>query len=233
MGLAFKHTEFDAVTAPRGVDNINAMPSASDLSLPILRNIDQTSHWNLVSPIRSEYVFQTSNITKVDRFLNGGSQVVAGAMVAVTCALSPAAYASETQPKFDFIYLSNSHSESEQSPELDVVVARLAHLASKSPGWKGSDSLAMSPEVRIATKTFMKNYFSTKDMIEPFIGLDADGDVTLFWKNKNLIMDLSISESGLYSFYANLNGKRDYKGDDLSVQTPLPSDLISSLKRNA
>uniref|UniRef100_A0A7C1T780 Uncharacterized protein n=1 Tax=Agrobacterium albertimagni TaxID=147266 RepID=A0A7C1T780_9HYPH len=155
----------------------------------------------------------------------------AGAMVAATLAFSPAAYASETRPrppKVDAFCLS----EAENCVQLRVAEARVDYLAGKVEGWKGPDSVSMPNSVKEAALDFIRCYFSECVMVEPFIGLDADGDVTLFWKNEVLSMDLSITQDGTYSFYAETKDGACYRDDEVSSNAPLPDELKALLKKH-
>ncbi|UXS35069.1 hypothetical protein FY152_23610 [Agrobacterium tumefaciens] len=157
----------------------------------------------------------------------------AGAMVAATMAFSPPAYASETRPrphKADALCIV---SETEQSLQLKGAVARVEHLAGKTEGWKGPYSVPMPHSIKIAAIDFLRSYFSTQAMVEPFVGLDADGDVTLFWKNDDLLMDLSISENGKYSFYAETKNGSSYEADEVLASTPLPNELVALLQKHS
>ncbi|MEO1989609.1 MAG: hypothetical protein ABGX47_23620 [Martelella sp.] len=158
---------------------------------------------------------------------------LASAMVAATMAFSPPAYASETRPRPNKAETLYAFTEAEQGVQLKEAVARVEHLAGKAEGWKGPGSIPMPQAIKAAAIDFLSGYYSTHDMADPFVGLDADGDVTLFWKNERLQMDLSISEDGRYSFYAETNKGTSFEADDVPVNTPLPDELAVLLQKHA
>lgn len=114
--------------------------------------------------------------------------------------------------------------------KLESAIARLNDLAAKSNGWKGPDSVSMPKETLRAAETFLIRYFVSPTMLAPFVGLDSDGDVTLFWKTDQLIVDLSISSDGLYSFYANVKGVTS-RGDDIPADKELPFKVRFALSQ--
>ncbi|MGP4691596.1 hypothetical protein [Agrobacterium cavarae] len=162
--------------------------------------------------------------------INGGMPFVAGAMVAATLAFSPPSLASETRPRTLKSDTLRPVAEVGQASKLKAAMERLDRLASKHDGWKGPESVRMPEGVKLAANNFLAGYYSDEDVLDPFIGLDADGDVTLFWKYDNIRMDLSISEDGRYSFYAETNGEA-YEANDVDAVTPLPSIVKAQLKK--
>ncbi|MCS4089702.1 hypothetical protein [Rhizobium sp. BK176] len=116
--------------------------------------------------------------------------------------------------------------------DLDRSLGRLRELASKPDGWKGPDSVAMLSPVRDAAETFLRGYDRIGSAKDLFVGLDADGDVTLFLKDASLILDLSIGQDRTYSFYAETLGGQTFQGDCLDVTAALPSGLIDVVSRS-
>lgn len=114
---------------------------------------------------------------------------------------------------------------------LETAIERLDHLAAKEAGWKGPDSVSMPETVRNAAETFLRSNFSGGWMPTLFIGLDADGDVTVFVKNEEITMDLSIGTDALYSFYADLPNGRFASGEDIRVSEPLPDVVMGVLRK--
>lgn len=113
--------------------------------------------------------------------------------------------------------------------DLERALGRLTELASKTDGWKGPDSVAMPASVRVATEAFLLAYDGIGSVKDLFVGLDADGDVTLFLKDKALITDLSICQDSTYSFYAETPDGQTFQGERLSATDPLPDGLIALL----
>lgn len=113
---------------------------------------------------------------------------------------------------------------------LETAIERLNHLAAKEAGWKGPDSVAMPKTVRDAAETFLRTNFSSGWMASLFIGLDADGDVTIFVKTELITMDLSISSDGMYSFYAELSDRQSESDEGIPVTQPLQDDVMESLR---
>lgn len=114
---------------------------------------------------------------------------------------------------------------------IEAAIERLDHLATKEAGWKGPDSVSMPETVRDATETFLRANFGSGWMPSLFIGLDADGDVTIFAKTKQITMDLSIGTDALYSFYADLPNGRIASGEDIRVSEPLPDAVMGVLRK--
>lgn len=112
---------------------------------------------------------------------------------------------------------------------LEAAIERLDHLATKEAGWKGPDSVAMPKTVRDAAEVFLRANFSSGWIPSLFIGLDADGDVTIYAKNQQITMDLSIGTDQLYSFYADLADGQVASGEDISVTELLPNEVMEAL----
>lgn len=113
---------------------------------------------------------------------------------------------------------------------LETAIERLDHLAAKEAGWKGPKSVSMPMTVRNASETFLRTNFSNGCIPSLFIGLDADGDVTIFVKTELITMDLSISSDGLYSFYAELPGEQSVSDEGIPVTQPLPDVVMDALR---
>ena len=112
---------------------------------------------------------------------------------------------------------------------LEAAIERLDHLAAKEAGWKGPESVPMPKIVRDAAETFLRGNFSSCWMPPLFIGLDADGDVTIFAKSERITMDLSIGSEQLYSFYADLTDGQVFNGEDIPVTQLLPNEVMEAL----
>jgi hypothetical protein len=113
--------------------------------------------------------------------------------------------------------------------DLERALGRLNDLASRSTGWKGPDSVAMPASVRVSTEAFLRAYDGIGSVKDLFVGLDADGDVTLFMKDKALILDLSIGQDCTYSFYAETTDGQTFQGERRMATDPLPDGLIAQL----
>ncbi|MBY3151088.1 hypothetical protein HFO56_01515 [Rhizobium laguerreae] len=113
--------------------------------------------------------------------------------------------------------------------DLEWSLGRLNWLASKADGWKGLESVAMPSSVREATETFLREYDGIGCVMDLFVGLDADGDVTLFRKDQTLILDLSIGREGTYSFYGETPCGQDFQGETLGTTEPLRRELAELL----
>lgn len=110
---------------------------------------------------------------------------------------------------------------------LNEAIERLDHLAAKEAGWKGEDSIPMPQSVREASEVFLR---SNPELLNarPFIGLDTDGEVTVFIKNERVIMDLSISSDGLYSFYAQMTEGGEFSAEETPVDQRLPDGILNA-----
>jgi len=113
---------------------------------------------------------------------------------------------------------------------LEAAIERLDHLATKEAGWKGPDSVAMPKTVRDAAEVFLRANFSSGWMPSLFIGLDADGDVTIFAKSERITMDLSVGTDQLYSFFADIADGQTASGEGIPVTVQLPDALMRALR---
>gem|GEM_PF-6755469 len=143
--------------------------------------------------------------------------------------LTPATFAAQTLPSVISFASEVNSAPQIREVKLEKAKARLGELAKKEAGWKGAESVSMTESVYNATELFLQNYYSIGNMIEPFIGLDGDGDVTLFWKDGNIVIDLSISEDKEYSYFARLRNGKTFSSDQTPVSEPLPLQVLTEL----
>ena len=59
----------------------------------------------------------------------------------------------------------------------------------------------------------------------PHISLADDGEVNFSWSQVDLRIDLGFYGTGTYSFYARDKTGKEWFGDDVPVQSPLPAEL--------
>ncbi|ACI57413.1 hypothetical protein Rleg2_4151 [Rhizobium leguminosarum bv. trifolii WSM2304] len=114
------------------------------------------------------------------------------------------------------------------SDEFAASVARINELAAEPDGWKGPGSIRMSDGVKSGAVDFLTWFFGNEQRMSPFIGLDGDGEIAMFWKHGSIIMDLTINDRGTYSYYAEIVGV-PYSGEDIPVATPLPPEVLNAL----
>lgn len=167
--------------------------------------------------------------------LSGRKAALAGvAFIAVSslASFSPA-FAAETRPAGVRTGVLSYSDAQRVNPQLKAAKARLDKLCTKQEGWKGPGSVPMSISTRQSAEQFLACYFAAGTMIEPFIGLDSDGDITLFWKTDKVVMDLSITSDGTYSFFADVKGAKPLMADDAQVSSPLPESLLEPLRVSA
>ncbi|QND16240.1 hypothetical protein HB775_21905 [Rhizobium leguminosarum bv. trifolii] len=115
-----------------------------------------------------------------------------------------------------------------RSDDFAASVARINELATEPDGWKGRGSIRMSDSVKSGAVDFLTWFFGSEQRTSPFIGLDGDGEIAMFWKQGSIIMDLTINDRGTYSYYAEIGGA-PYSGEDISVATPLPPEVLTAL----
>ncbi|MEY9720716.1 hypothetical protein ABIA22_003206 [Sinorhizobium fredii] len=230
MALAVREQEFAAATAGsfpksyvRGDLHSPSSSSRTGAEMPIV----ERDYGFIISEGMALTASKWQHGIHVSRKAYG----IAGAVVAASLAsLSPVAYAAETLPNILIIDPQCVVDQSEVGSQLRRALDRLRHLSGKGDGWKGPGSVSMSEEVRASAESFLRTYFSEQEMMEPRIGLDSDGDITLFWKNAALIMDLSITPEGTYSFYADVAGDKAYQADENAVTKSLPVEVLTALK---
>ncbi len=108
-------------------------------------------------------------------------------------------------------------------------IETIRELALLKDGWKGEGSIAAPRKVTDDAEQFARFHLKDQDIEPPFIGLDADGDITFFWKTEKVIMDLSIYGDGTFSYFAEGNNKQTFGDEDIPIETHLPEDLLKLL----
>lgn len=110
-------------------------------------------------------------------------------------------------------------------------VERLEFLASKPDGWKEPGSVTMRQEAKEAALVFLSTYAAVGPLLKDIrVCLDADGEVTFFWKDAEVILDLSVGRDRKYSYYAQAQSGVSFDGDGLEPTVPLPSGLCGLLR---
>lgn len=64
----------------------------------------------------------------------------------------------------------------------------------------------------------------------PYSGLAGDGQISLFWKQDNIFIELSFNGDGMYSCFARDSKGSDYYCDSVSVVDPLPIEIENIIK---
>lgn len=101
---------------------------------------------------------------------------------------------------------------------------RIDYLAAQPADWKGPGSVPATEVVASDSKILLFK-LSRAEMTPPFIGLDADGDLTFAWNNNHFVCDMSIYGDGTYSFFAK-SERGEASADEAKIDEPLPSSLL-------
>lgn len=91
--------------------------------------------------------------------------------------------------------------------------------------WDGYDGIPPSSDtVNNALSFIEKLPFNAK---EPRPGVSGDGEISLFWENDDIFVDIGFSGDGKYTFYARDNQAIEYFKDEIDLKDPLPEALLN------
>lgn len=159
-------------------------------------------------------------------FVANTARAASMAVFCTTMVTSPSTALAETRPHYRDI-IGAVKVSLPNCAKLDAAMVRLERLAGKQAGWKGDDSVPLSAATKAAAEEFLRVYFKNQSLPSPFIGLDADGDITLYWKGEHHLIDLSILPNNRFSYYAEFNDI-SIEQDDAEIGA-LPPEIISRL----
>jgi len=67
----------------------------------------------------------------------------------------------------------------------------------------------------------------------PHIGLAADGEITFFWQNPKITIDLTIAGEGTYAYFAKPDAGMPFFEDAAPVTEKFPEKILSLIRRAA
>jgi hypothetical protein len=110
-------------------------------------------------------------------------------------------------------------------------MSKLASLTQLTDGWAGYESRKPGERSIKDAEAFARKIFNQPTVLEPIISPATDGEVNFFWEGQHLTLDLGFYGDGSYSFYAKTDEGEEFFGDNYSVDTDLPPEIIKHLKR--
>jgi hypothetical protein len=96
--------------------------------------------------------------------------------------------------------------------------------------WDGYDGIAPSSETINNTLTFLEKL--PYGVIEPRPGVSGDGEISLFWENDDIYIDIGFTGDGTYVLYARDNEGIEYFKDSIDLNSPLPTALLNLIYIN-
>ncbi len=91
--------------------------------------------------------------------------------------------------------------------------------------WDGYDGIAPSTETINDTLSFIEKL--PYGIIEPRPGVSGDGEVSLFWENDDIYIDIGFLGDGTYVLYARDSQGIEYFKDSIDLNSPLPTALLN------
>lgn len=91
--------------------------------------------------------------------------------------------------------------------------------------WDGYDGIAPSAETINDALSFIDKL--PYGVIEPRPGVSGDGEISLFWENDDIYIDIGFTGDGTYVLYARDNEGIEYFKDSINLNSPLPTALLN------
>jgi len=120
-----------------------------------------------------------------------------------------------------------------QSPALNAAISQIEGFRSRKDGWKGPNSVGPTEQTIDEAKKFVNVVLAGNEVEAPHIGLAADGEITFFWQNPKITIDLAIAGDGTYAYFAKPAAGRPFFEDASPVTVNLPEEILSLLRRAA
>ncbi len=121
----------------------------------------------------------------------------------------------------------------EQNRTIDAAISQIEEFRSRKDGWKGPNSFGPTERTIDEAKTFAKVVLADTRIDPPHIGLAADGEITFFWQNPKITIDLTIAGDGTYAYFAKPDVGRPFFEDAAPVTKNLPEEILSLIQRSA
>jgi hypothetical protein len=122
---------------------------------------------------------------------------------------------------------------SAQNPAIAAAISQIEEFRSRKDGWKGPDSLGPTERTIGEAKIFASLVLTDSAIDPPHIGLAADGEVTFFWQNSKITIDLRIAGDGTYAYFAKPNTGTPFFEDAAPVTENFPEKILSLIRRAA
>ena len=121
----------------------------------------------------------------------------------------------------------------EHNPAIEAAIFQIEEFRSRKDGWKGPDSLGPREPTIDGAKTFAKAVLADGKIDSPHIGLAADGEITFFWQNPKITIDLRIAGDGTYAYFAKPYTGTPFFEDAAPVTENFPEKILSLIRRAA
>lgn len=110
-------------------------------------------------------------------------------------------------------------------------LSKLEGLKQLENGWAGYES--KKPDLRSLSEAaaFASRIFSAGHIIEPIISPATDGEISFYWENSYVTLDLGFYGDGSYSFYAKTEDGEEFFGDHYSLDEALPQKIFERLQK--
>jgi hypothetical protein len=118
----------------------------------------------------------------------------------------------------------------EHNPVVKAAISQIEEFRSCKDGWKGPNSLGPTNRAIGNAKTFAALVLADSNIEPPHIGLAADGEITFFWQNPNILIDLSITGDGIYSCFARPSVGEPFFEDKAPVTKNFPEKILSLIR---
>ena len=96
--------------------------------------------------------------------------------------------------------------------------------------WDGYDGIPPSAETISNALSFLEKL--PYGVIEPRPGVSGDGEISLFWENDEIYIDIGFSGDGTYVLYARDSQDIEYFKDSIDLHSPLPVALLNLININ-
>ena len=120
-----------------------------------------------------------------------------------------------------------------QNTAIDTAISQIQEFHSLKDGWKGPNSLGPTECAIDDAKTFATMVLADSKIEPPHIGLAADVEITLFWQNPIITIDLTIAGDGTYAYFAKPDAGRPFFEDAAPVTENLPEEILCLIRRTA
>lgn len=96
--------------------------------------------------------------------------------------------------------------------------------------WDGYDGIAPSSETISDALSFIEKL--PYGVVEPRPGVSGDGEISLFWENDDIYIDIGFLGDGTYVLYARDSQDIEYFKDSIDLHSPLPTALLNLIYIN-
>jgi hypothetical protein len=121
----------------------------------------------------------------------------------------------------------------EHKPTVKAAISQIEEFRSRKDGWKGPNSLGPTNRTIDNAKLFAAVVLADSNIEPPHIGLAADGEITFFWQNPNILIDVTIAGDDTYAYFAKPSIGKPFFEDEAPVTKNFPEKILSLIRRAA